>query len=87
LVDWDQYLYPMFGSFNHTFMLLVGVIEVIAGLGMIFKPKLFSYVIALWLCGIIGNLLLLGNYYDVALRDFGLMLGALACGRLAKVYG
>jgi uncharacterized membrane protein YphA (DoxX/SURF4 family) len=84
LVDWDQYLIPFFGSFGPFLMKAAGVVEVIAGLGVLIRPKLFANIVALWLLMIIGNLVLLGHYYDIALRDFGLMLGALALGRLAK---
>jgi hypothetical protein len=63
-------------------MHIVGGIEIVAALLVAFKPKIGAYIVALWLLGIIGNLLLLGNFYDIALRDFGLFLGALALGRL-----
>lgn len=65
-------------------MSIVGVSEMIAGLGVALKPRWFAPVVALWLWGIIANLLLLGNYYDVVLRDFGLSLGALALWRLSE---
>src|SRR5438128_1425121 len=84
LVDWDKYLAPMFGGWGHSLMLLVGVVEVIAGLGVYFKPRIFANIVGLWLILIIINLLMLGNYYDIALRDFGLCLSAFALGRLAK---
>ena len=69
-------------------MLVVGVIEVVAGIGVALKPRIFSYVVAAWLLGIIGNLLLIPSsnpipHYDVALRDFGLFLAAVALGRLS----
>ena len=67
-------------------MLLVGVIEVVAGLGVAAKPRYFAWVVALWLGGIIVNLLMCGTYFDIALRDFGLLLGAVALGRLATVF-
>src|SRR6188474_2573932 len=90
MVNWDQYLAPpiarMLGGSAHGFMLVVGAIEVAAGLLVAVKPKIGAYVVAAWLAGIIVNLLLSGRYFDVALRDFGLMLGALALGRLASVY-
>ena len=87
LTDWDQYL-PAFvngmvGGHGHTLMLAVGVIEVIAGLGVALKPRIFSYVVAAWLAVIIVNLLMIPGFFDVALRDFGLLLGALALGRLS----
>lgn len=63
-------------------MLVVGVIEIVAGIGVALKPRLFAYVVAAWLMGIVGNLLLSGQYYGIALRDFGLALGALALARL-----
>lgn len=85
LTHWEQYLSSPFNVFGnaHMTMIIVGIIEIIAGLGVWFKPKIFSYVVVLWLFGIILNLLILGNYYDIALRDLGLLLGALALGRLS----
>ena len=87
LVDWDMYLCQpareLLGPYSHEFMLAVGVIEIVAGLGVALMPRIFAYVVAAWLGGIIVNLLLTGTYYDIALRDFGLMLGALALGRLS----
>jgi hypothetical protein len=90
LVNWDQYL-PAFvnnltGGHGHEFMYIVGVIEIIAGIGVFLKPKIFAYVVAAWLVLIIVNLLMIPGYYDVALRDLGLALGALALGRLSAVY-
>lgn len=86
LTNWTQYLWGplgnMFGG-PQTFMMVVGAVEIIAAFLVLLKPKIGAYVVALWLWGIIVNLLLLGNYYDIALRDFGLSLGALAPGRLA----
>lgn len=88
LTNWEQYLASPFNVFGnpHTTMLVVGVIEIIAGLGVWFKPKIFAYIVALWLLGIIINLLTLNNFYDIALRDLGLLLGALALGRLSAKY-
>ena len=87
LTDWDQYLAPVVAGLlpfdGHTFMLIVGVIEIVAGLLVWFRPRLGGYVVMAWLWGIIINLLLIPGYYDVALRDFGLSLGALALARLA----
>lgn len=85
LVNWEQYLSVRFNVLGtpHTTMLVVGVIEIIAGIGVWLKPQIFAYVVALWLLAIIVNLIMLGNYYDVALRDFGLLLGALALARLS----
>ncbi len=85
LVDWHKYLAPQFAVFGaNATMQIVGVIEIVAGLGMAFKPRLFAPVVAVWLWAIIANLLLIGNYYDIALRDFGLSLGALALWRLSQ---
>ncbi len=90
LVNWDQYLPPVVnnvtGGRGHELMLAAGVIEVVAGLGVWFKPKIFAYVVAAWLVLIIVNLLLIPGYFDVALRDFGLALGALALGRLSQEF-
>jgi hypothetical protein len=90
LVNWDQYLAPqvnsLLGGHGHTFMLIVGVIEIIAGIGVAIAPRIFAYVVSAWLLGIILNLLLAGTYFDVALRDLGLSLGALALARLAQQY-
>ncbi|HEX5198634.1 MAG TPA: hypothetical protein VFW27_01725, partial [Actinoplanes sp.] len=65
------------------FMYVVGVIEILAGILVALRPQIGSLVVALWLAGIIVNLLIAANYYDVALRDFGLLVGALALNRLA----
>lgn len=87
LTDWDQYLAPWINDLvpgsAHDAMLLVGVVEIAAGVLVAVSPRLGGYVVALWLAGIIVNLLTLGDYYDVALRDFGLLIGALALARLA----
>lgn len=90
LVDWDQYLAPQAVQFlpmtSHAFMLAVGAIEIAAGLVVAVRPQIGSYVVALWLWGIIANLLLIHGYYDIALRDFGLSLGALALARLSQEF-
>jgi hypothetical protein len=90
LVNWDQYLAPIvprvLGINGHTFMLAVGVIEIVAGIGVALKPKIFGYVVSAWLLGIVGNLLMSGQYFDIALRDFGLALGAFALGRLSVLF-
>ncbi len=88
LVNWDQYLAPfanrLLGGHGHEFMLVVGVVEIVAGLGVAFKPRLFAYVVAGWLFCIICNLLAIPGYFDVALRDVGLLLAAIALGRLSQ---
>ncbi len=87
LTDWDQYLAPWINDLvpgsAHQAMLLVGVVEIAAGVLVAVRPRLGGYVVALWLAGIIVNLVTLGDFYDVALRDFGLLVGALALARLA----
>lgn len=87
LVNWDQYLAPsvehLLPFSSHTFMQLVGVVEIAAGLIVWFRPRFGGYLVAAWLWGIILDLLLVPGYFDVALRDFGLSLGALALARLA----
>jgi hypothetical protein len=90
LADWTTYLAPAVdrlvpGSASGA-MLAVGVVEIVAGLVVAVRPKIGGYLVAAWLAGIIGNLLLLGDYYDVALRDFGLLLAALALARLATAF-
>jgi len=91
LVDWEQYLAPVatqtLSVSPHVFMCAVGVIEIIAGLMVAFRPQIGAYVVALWLWGIIVNLMLIPGYYDIALRDFGLSLGALALARLSREFG
>ena len=90
LVNWDKYLAPEFTDlFNvhaHTLMYGVGAIEIVAGLVVAFRPRIGGYVVAAWLAGIIVNLLLMANYYDIALRDFGLLLAALTLARLATAF-
>jgi hypothetical protein len=90
LTDWTTYLAPAIdrvvpGSASGA-MLAVGVVEIVAGLVVAVRPKVGSYLVAAWLVGIIGNLLLLGDHYDVALRHFGLLLAALALARLATAF-
>ena len=90
LVNWDQYL-PAFvnnltGGHGHQLMLAVGLIEIVAGLGVAFKPRIFAYVVSAWLLLIVANLLMIPGYFDVALRDFGLSLAALALARLSQEY-
>jgi uncharacterized membrane protein YphA (DoxX/SURF4 family) len=87
LVNWDQYLpgfvNRMVGGHGHELMLVVGVIEIVAGIGVALKPKIFAYVVSVWLLLIVANLLMIPGYFDVALRDFGLSLSALALARLS----
>ncbi len=87
LVDWRIYLAPQIDDLipgnAHQAMLAIGVVEIVAGLVVAVRPKWGGYLVAAWLGGIIANLLVLGDHYDVALRDFGLLLAALALARLA----
>jgi len=90
LVNWDMYLSPLvtktLGVPAHTFMLGVGVVEVIAGLLVAAAPRFGGYVVGIWLLGIVVNLLTIPAYLDVALRDFGLALGAFALARISEDY-
>jgi hypothetical protein len=87
LVDWDRYLSPAIARLlpvsTHTFMLVVGIVEIAAGLLVAIRPAIGGLVVGAWLCGIIVNLLMMPGYYDIALRDLGLALGAFALARLA----
>ena len=90
LVDWDKYLPGVvnntLGGRGHQLMLVVGVIEIVAGIGVALKPQIFAYVVAASLLLIIANLLMIPGYFDVALRDVGRMLGALALARLSQAF-
>lgn len=90
LVDWPIYLTPnvtdVLTITDQQFMYVVGVIEIFAGVCVLVVPRYGSLLVAVWLAGIIVNLLMLGGFYDVALRDFGLLVGALALWRLATVH-
>src|SRR5438552_11024229 len=90
MVQWQQYLAPWLASRlpvePEGFMYLVGAIEILAGIIVALKPRYGAYIVAAWLAGIIVNLLTFSGWYDIALRDFGLMLGALTLGRLASIY-
>ena len=90
LVDWDKYLAPeftdLFNAQAHTLMYGVGVIEIVAGLVVALRPRFGGYLVAAWLAGIITNLLMMADYYDIALRDFGLLLAAFTLTRLATAY-
>ncbi|MGH3037957.1 MAG: hypothetical protein ACRDLZ_00880 [Gaiellaceae bacterium] len=92
MVDWTDYLAPWVNDIvpgsGQDFMYFVGVVEIAAGVLVAVAPRLGAYVVAAWLAGIIVNLLTVDppTYYDIALRDFGLMLGALTLGRLAGAF-
>jgi len=90
LVDWPIYLAPEINDLvpgnAHQAMLAVGVVEIVAGLVVAVRPRFGGYLVAAWLAGIITSLLLQGDFYDVALRDFGLLLAALTLARLATAF-
>lgn len=90
LTYWPDYLAPwiigLLPFSAQAAMYVVGVVEIVAGVAIAVKPRYASYVVALWLAGIIVNLLTYSGYYDVALRDFGLLVAALALSRLAAQY-
>ncbi len=89
--DWTRYLSSEFNSIlpgsASTGMHIVGVVEIVAGIVVAVAPRFGGVLVAAWLGGIIVNLLLVGGYGDIALRDFGLMMGALTLTRLAFAYG
>jgi hypothetical protein len=86
--NWTRYLATQFNNIipgsAADAMHMVGVVEIVAGLVVLFAPRIGGYLVAAWLGGIILNLLLVGGYGDIAMRDFGLMIGALALSRLAS---
>ncbi|GAA5164165.1 hypothetical protein [Ornithinimicrobium tianjinense] len=90
LVDWTTYLAPPIAGLSpfspQGTMYVVGVIEIVAGVLVALHPRLGGAVVALWLAGIILNLLLIPGFYDVALRDVGLLLAAVALQRLSTAY-
>jgi uncharacterized membrane protein YphA (DoxX/SURF4 family) len=90
LTNWDAYLAPRINDLipgsADSLMYLVGVVEIVAGLAVALKPRYGAYLVALWLLGIIGNLLLIPDYFDIALRDFGLFLATLTLARLATLF-
>lgn len=88
LTDWTIYLAPFADSVIPgdavLAMRIVGVIEIAAGILVAVAPRIGAWVVAAWLAGIIVNLLILPGFFDVALRDFGLLVGAVALARLAQ---
>ena len=90
LVYWPKYLADWIDNIApgtaQQFMYFVGIVEIVAGVLVLLKPRYAAYVVAAWLAGIVINLLSYGEWYDVAVRDIGLMAGALVLGRLASVY-
>ena len=90
LVDWRIYLAPQLDDVipgtAHQAMLAVGIVEILAGVVVALRPKFGGYLVAAWLGAIIVNLLVQANFYDIALRDFGLLVGAVALARLAAAF-
>jgi hypothetical protein len=90
LTDWDRYLAPWLNDIvpgtAHQAMNAVGGVEIVAGLVVLTAPRFGGYLVAAWLAGIIVNLLLIPGFYDIALRDFGLLLAAVALARLATAF-
>ena len=88
LVNWDLYLAPWIANLSpipaHSLMLIVGAIEIIAAIIVAVKPRIGAWIVFAWLWAIIINLLSFPGFYDIALRDFGLSLGAFALARLSK---
>ncbi len=90
LTDWPGYLAPWIDGLvpgtAQQAMYAVGIVEIVAALVVAGWPRFGGYLVAAWLGGIIVNLLLVGGYGDIALRDFGLLLGALTLARLASAF-
>jgi len=90
MVHWPNYLAPWINDIapgsGQDFMYFVGATEIVAGILVALKPRYGAYVVAAWLGGIIVNLLTYSGFYDIALRDFGLMLGALTLAQLSWAY-
>jgi len=90
LVDWPTYLAPWIADLApgspQQIMYVVGVVEIVAGIVVALVPRFGGWLVAAWLGGIILNLLTLSGFYDVALRDFGLLVAAVALARLSMVY-
>jgi uncharacterized membrane protein HdeD (DUF308 family) len=91
LTNWDIYLAPAIAHLSpiggHALMLVVGAVEILAGIVVAIKPRIGAYIVSAWLMLIIINLLILPGFFDIALRDLGLLLAALALGRLSQEFG
>jgi hypothetical protein len=86
MTDWTEFL-PGFVTdtvSGSAVMAVVGIVEIAAGIGVWLRPRIFAYVVAAWLGLIVVTLVIAGDFWDIALRDFGLLLGALALGQLAR---
>jgi hypothetical protein len=89
LVNWDMYLHPGIASMlpfsAHTFMQIVGAIEIIAGILVLIRPLIGGYVVMAWLIGIALQLIASGSYLDIAVRDLVMAIGAYSLARLSRV--
>lgn len=87
LTDWRDYLHPEIAAIipAETFMMIVGVIEIVAGLIVFAKPEVGGYIVTVWLIGIALNLIATGKYFDVAVRDLVMAVGAFSMARLSKI--
>ena len=87
LTDWDKYLSPALVDIvpfePNTFMMIVGIIEIVAGIIVLAKPHLGGFIVAAWLAAIALNLLISGNYFDVAVRDLVMAIGAFSLAKLS----
>ena len=88
LAQWPKFLAPIVANSvpPETFMRVVGVIEIAAGIVVLLKPRVGAWVVAAWLFAIIVDLLMIPGYYDIVVRDVGLMLGAVALAKLSRIY-
>ena len=88
LTDWAKYLAPAIANMlpigPHTFMFIVGVIEVIAGVIVFVRPRIGGYIVTAWLAGIAVNLLMSGQYLDVAVRDLVMAIGAFSLAKVSE---
>jgi uncharacterized membrane protein YphA (DoxX/SURF4 family) len=89
LTRWEIYIHPSIEGIlpfaPHTFMMVVGVIEIIAGIIVLAKPAIGGYVVSAWLTLIALTLLASGHYLDVAVRDLVMAVGAFSLARIAKI--
>jgi uncharacterized membrane protein YphA (DoxX/SURF4 family) len=87
LTNWEQYLHPGIAAMlpAHTFMIIVGIIEIIAGIIVFVKPELGGYIVMAWLIGIALQLIASGKYFDIAVRDLSMSVGAYSLARLSGI--
>lgn len=90
ITGWTRFHSPIvlrfYQSTDKSFILAVGIVEVLIGIGIIFKPKFFAYLLAVWIIVIILNFISLGEYFDIGLRDVSLLLSTLALARLSHKF-